>query len=694
MLAAALAARKTGAASVTSRAACARSRASCRKKSTASARRARRLAASRRRRIAVENLDARARQRPDRCSPATRCSTRCACTRPSCRRLDAAPRRAGHAASPRDGRRCRQARAGARRARARRPRASPRRLADASAHRREVAKSSASRCPTRVEVQRAARPRRVPRPARERAPRRHRLGRRAGRVRDPRHAVRRPFATIPSGPRRSRRAWACWRASRPAPSSSAINEILRDWATFARPVPHLYGDGRAGDKIASPVQRIGWRRGRRAPIGFAPHRYVTCAAHARYDSPLKVCMVVPYDLAEEGGVKRHAMQLGEHAARARRRGRPDRPDLAAAFARHRAARAGFRGIVNVRANGSDNILGIFVCPMKIAQLIRERHYDVIHVHEPLQPSLTYCAVWMTGKAAHVATFHGYMENESKALLRARSSGRRSRSRSTTAASRCRRRRTTYAHVSSRSRSRSSRTASAPSCTRRAERRSRGTPLRILFVGHWRDSRKGAAASCSTPARGSTERGCAWTLDIVGDGGTQAKPTLPGITYHGPISSERQVAELYAGCDVFASPALGGESFGIVLLEAMAFGAADRVLGYRRLSLRRGRRSRRRRAVGRPWRCRGHCGGARRARRGSGAARAARRAQPRLRAPLRLARLAERVREEYLAALASRGVEIAPRPAQSAPAVRPAEPVQSSPAAQPAPVEAAAADALV
>jgi UDP-N-acetylglucosamine 2-epimerase (non-hydrolysing) len=30
----------------------------------------------------------------------------------------------------------------------------------------------------------------------------------------------------------------------------AIGEILRDWKTFARPAPHLYGDGRAGDKIA------------------------------------------------------------------------------------------------------------------------------------------------------------------------------------------------------------------------------------------------------------------------------------------------------------------------------------------------------------------------------------------------------------------------------------------------------------
>ena len=30
----------------------------------------------------------------------------------------------------------------------------------------------------------------------------------------------------------------------------AIEEILRDWKTFARPVSHLYGDGRAGEKIA------------------------------------------------------------------------------------------------------------------------------------------------------------------------------------------------------------------------------------------------------------------------------------------------------------------------------------------------------------------------------------------------------------------------------------------------------------
>jgi len=31
----------------------------------------------------------------------------------------------------------------------------------------------------------------------------------------------------------------------------AVGEILDDWGRFARPVPHLYGDGRAGDKIAA-----------------------------------------------------------------------------------------------------------------------------------------------------------------------------------------------------------------------------------------------------------------------------------------------------------------------------------------------------------------------------------------------------------------------------------------------------------
>jgi phosphatidylinositol alpha-mannosyltransferase len=293
-------------------------------------------------------------------------------------------------------------------------------------------------------------------------------------------------------------------------------------------------------------------------------------------------MVVPYDLAEEGGVKRHAMQL---ASTLRRLG--DEVDVIGPLTRGKQGGdvIGFAGVYNIPANGSDNRLGIFACPWKVAKLFRERRYDVLHVHEPLQPSINYYALWSAGGAARIGTFHGFMEQESQGLLRARKFWSaiaypwydRGIAVSPAAAD--------FAGVTFKkpltiipngirtelySPGRTPRSVDA------------GAPLRMLFVGHWRDSRKGLPYLLEACGK-LRERGVAWTLDIVGDGGQTPRSDLPGITYHGPISSEQRLAELYAASDVFVSPAMGGESFGIVLLEAMASARAivcSDIAGYR------------------------------------------------------------------------------------------------------------------
>jgi glycosyl transferase family 1 len=65
--------------------------------------------------------------------------------------------------------------------------------------------------------------------------------------------------------------------------------------------------------------------------------------------------------------------------------------------------------------------------------------------------------------------------------------------------------------------------------------------------------------------------------------------LKGIEFLGKVS-DAEKAQLYRTADVFVSPATGGESFGIVLLEAMAAGApivASDIHGYKGV-VRRGR----------------------------------------------------------------------------------------------------------
>jgi phosphatidylinositol alpha-mannosyltransferase len=68
------------------------------------------------------------------------------------------------------------------------------------------------------------------------------------------------------------------------------------------------------------------------------------------------------------------------------------------------------------------------------------------------------------------------------------------------------------------------------------------------------------------------------------GGRQQGKIKENVFFEGYVATE-DVPKYYASCDVFCSPAVGGESFGIVLLEAMATGkavVASSIDGYNRV----------------------------------------------------------------------------------------------------------------
>ncbi len=294
-------------------------------------------------------------------------------------------------------------------------------------------------------------------------------------------------------------------------------------------------------------------------------------------------MLIPYDLAEQGGVKKHALHL---AAELRRRG--DTVDLWGPYSKWPQPLPehtyGFRGVVNIRSNGSENRMGIFNCPWRVARMMRENKYDVLHVHEPSVPSLAYYAVWFAGKAIRVATFHAFSENEKWLSRNSRRLFVRPQLRLFDvgiAVSPAAKKFASWAWprpVSLIPNGIDTTQYVPPSATSARE----PGPLRLLFVGHWRDPRKGLFVLLEAFAA-LRARQVDVELDVVGDGPVGVMRDDAGVHYHGAISDEKRLSAMYRRADVFVAPSMGMESFGIVLLEAMASGRAivcSDIEGYR------------------------------------------------------------------------------------------------------------------
>ena len=294
---------------------------------------------------------------------------------------------------------------------------------------------------------------------------------------------------------------------------------------------------------------------------------------------MRVCIVTPYDLCRDGGVNRHALSLAGalrtvgHEARVLGPASGPVPEGCDAIGR----------VVPIPANGSFARIGLLVPPAATRDYLAGGGFDLVHVHEPLVPgpgrhALRYARVPV------VATFHANDERELPVVraLRAAASGALSRvdfgiavSRAAKAFSRAVYRGRTAVIPNGVDLSQFT-SAPAPRSAPPARAGADGVvarrPLRVLFVGRFGEARKGFRLFLDAVA---LLRGAGRDLDaeVVGAGPAgrfAERARRLGVRFQGRLP-DPALAARYRAADVFCAPSLRGESFGMVLLEAMAAG---------------------------------------------------------------------------------------------------------------------------
>ncbi len=284
---------------------------------------------------------------------------------------------------------------------------------------------------------------------------------------------------------------------------------------------------------------------------------------------VRVALVCPYALDDPGGVQTHVRELAvrlaerghEVVALGPVRGAPTEPWM----------RAVGRP-VDLTYNRSN--VPIDPRPWSVGRVGRELarfEPEVVHVHEPFAPSTGLWAL-LRSPAPVVATFHSGAEPSrlyDAAAPIVRRLARRLIVRvavSETAARVARRRLGGRFEV----------IPNGVDVTRfaHAEPADLGPGRKVLFVGRL-DARKGFELAVRAFARLAADRPDL-RLVVVGEGPERrAVEELPGelrrrVLMLGVVDN-RELPPIHAGCEVFCAPNTGGESFGIVLVEAMAAG---------------------------------------------------------------------------------------------------------------------------
>lgn len=294
--------------------------------------------------------------------------------------------------------------------------------------------------------------------------------------------------------------------------------------------------------------------------------------------PLRVGIVCPYSFDVPGGVQFHVRDLAEallargHSVSVLAPADEDTPVPPYMTAAGRA--------VPVRYNGSVARLTFGpVTAARVRKWLSAGQFDVLHLHEPVTPSLSMLALWIADGPV-VATFHTAQER-SRSLQVAYPLVRQSLEKiSARIAVSEDARRTLVEHLGGDA-------VVIPNgvyvdAFAGAERDPRwtGTPdaPTVAFLGRIDEARKGLPVLLGA-VRQVLDAHPGTRFLVAGRGETGPEearallgPAADSVEFLGGVSDEDK-ARLLASVDVYVAPQTGGESFGIVLVEAMSAGAA-------------------------------------------------------------------------------------------------------------------------
>jgi len=297
---------------------------------------------------------------------------------------------------------------------------------------------------------------------------------------------------------------------------------------------------------------------------------------------MKVGLVSPYDISYPGGVADHIHHLS-HELRAMGHQVTVLAPTSTGSDDDFVVGQDFYGIgraVKFPANGSTARITLqpFALSRPVKEVLRQEQFDIIHLHEPLMPNLPH-VVLSHSTSINVGTFHAFSEsNMGYATFRPYLRGDFRRLHGRIAVSQAARR-----YVQSYF---PGRMVVIPNGIELDRYGAHIAPLpqyrdgrpTILFVGRYNDARKGFKYLTRAIALVRKQYPDVRLL-VVGQG--QPKRYLRFIESQGlernvefvGFASNADLPRYYASADVFCSPATGRESFGMVVMEAMASGKA-------------------------------------------------------------------------------------------------------------------------